>query len=189
MKIALGSMNAAKTAAVRAAARRIAQVDAGWARAVVITRAVTVSVPAMPLSDAQLMRGSRERADSTRQALQTEGLAADYYIGLEGGFHSLQDAGGAWVTFLRGWAYVTDGTRGFYGVTPSVTVPDALARRVTEGGLELSTVIDEAAGEHDVRNRQGAWGVLSRDLLTRSESFAAALIAACAPFYNAKFYT
>ncbi len=86
MKIALGSMNAAKTAAVRAAARRIAQVDAGWAGAVVITRAVTVSVPAMPLSDTQLMRGSRERAENTCQALQTEGLAADYYIGFRGRF-------------------------------------------------------------------------------------------------------
>ena len=40
----------------------------------------------------------------------------------------------------------------------------------------------------DVRSRQGAWGVFSRDLLTRSMSFELALIAAFASFYNEKLY-
>jgi non-canonical (house-cleaning) NTP pyrophosphatase len=44
------------------------------------------------------------------------------------------------------------------------------------------------AGERDVRSRQGAWGVLSRDLLTRAQSFESALVAAFAPFYNARLY-
>jgi non-canonical (house-cleaning) NTP pyrophosphatase len=39
-----------------------------------------------------------------------------------------------------------------------------------------------------VRSRQGAWGVLSRGLLTRAMSFETALIAAFAPFYNARLY-
>ena len=39
-----------------------------------------------------------------------------------------------------------------------------------------------------MRSRQGAWGILSRDLLTRSQSFEAALVAAFAPFYNARLY-
>src|SRR5205809_264062 len=55
-------------------------------------------------------------------------------------------------------------------------------------GRELGDVIDEVAGEHDVRSRQGAWGVLSRGLLTRSMSFETALVAAFAPFYNARVY-
>jgi non-canonical (house-cleaning) NTP pyrophosphatase len=49
-------------------------------------------------------------------------------------------------------------------------------------------VNDETAGEHDVRGRQGAWGVLSRDLFTRAMSFEVALVAAFAPFYNAELY-
>jgi non-canonical (house-cleaning) NTP pyrophosphatase len=39
-----------------------------------------------------------------------------------------------------------------------------------------------------VRSRQGAWGVLTRGLLTRSVSFETALVAALAPFYNARVY-
>jgi inosine/xanthosine triphosphatase len=50
-------------------------------------------------------------------------------------------------------------------------------------------VIDEVAGERDVRSRQGAWGVLSRDLFTRSMSFEVALLAAFAPFYNLAMYS
>jgi len=59
---------------------------------------------------------------------------------------------------------------------------------VIEGRHELGLVIDEVAGKSDVRSRQGAWGVLSRDLVTRSMSFELALIAAFAPFYNAELY-
>ena len=60
---------------------------------------------------------------------------------------------------------------------------------VIDGKRELGVVIDEVAGERDVRSRQGAWGVFSRDLLTRAMSFEAALIAAFAPFYNPRLYT
>jgi non-canonical (house-cleaning) NTP pyrophosphatase len=49
-------------------------------------------------------------------------------------------------------------------------------------------VIDEVAGIQDIRSRQGAWGILSRDLVTRAMSFEVALIAAFAPFYNKEMY-
>jgi inosine/xanthosine triphosphatase len=188
IKIALGSDRAAKIEAVRASAARIAKVDESWRDAQVIARAVEPSVPPMPLTDAQLMHGAKERAEAVRALLRKEGESALVYIGLEGGFDSVE-FDGRWYTFLRGWAYACDEEREGFGVSPSILVPDSIARRVIDGRLELSAVIDEVAGEKDVRSRQGAWGVFSRDLLTRSMSFEAALVAALAPFYNAKFYT
>jgi non-canonical (house-cleaning) NTP pyrophosphatase len=68
-------------------------------------------------------------------------------------------------------------------------VPDSIKSSVIEGRRELGLVIDEVAGTRDVRSRQGAWGILSRDLVTRSMSFELALIAAFAPFYNPALYT
>ena len=65
----------------------------------------------------------------------------------------------------------------------------SLAKKVIEGRRELGLVIDEVAGIQDVRSRQGAWGILSRDLVTRAMSFEVALIAAFAPFYNKEMYT
>ena len=142
----------------------------------------------MPLTDWELMSGARLRAEAVRDLLIEQKLEADLYVGLEGGFHSIS-VDGQWHTFLRGWAYATDGKRGSFGMSPSIEVPEAIVKSVTQGKRELGLVIDEVAGARDVRSRQGAWGVLSRDLLTRSMSFEAALIAAFAPFYNPKLYS
>ena len=187
MLIALGSDRAAKIMAVRAALARIGGIDSAWREASVTARAVATSAPAMPLTDWELMHGARARAEAVREQLQREGTEAQFYVGLEGGFHSLS-VDDEWHTFLRGWAYATDGTRGSFGSGPSVSVPHLIADMVIDGKRELGEVIDEVAGERDVRSRQGAWGVLSRDLLTRSMSFESALIAAFAPFYNSGLY-
>jgi non-canonical (house-cleaning) NTP pyrophosphatase len=68
-------------------------------------------------------------------------------------------------------------------------VPPEIVKQVVEGRRELGIVIDEVTGGRDLRSKQGAWGVLSRDLVTRSMSFELALVAAFAPFYNPKFYS
>jgi inosine/xanthosine triphosphatase len=179
-RIALGSDRAAKIMAVRASIARVAEVDSGWRDANVVARSVKTDAPAMPLNDWELMSGARQRALAVRDILVEQRLDADLYVGLEGGFHSIS-VEGEWHTFLRGWAFVTDGKRG--------GVPEAIVKDVIEGRRELGVVIDEVAGIRDVRSKQGAWGVLSRDLLTRSMSFEAALIAAFAPFYNPALYS
>ncbi len=122
-----------------------------------------------------------------RELLESEGRRADFYVGLEGGFHSITFEGER-QTFLHGWAYSTDGSRGYFGHAPAVTVPRAVVARVEQTGRELGDVTDEVACESDVRSRQGAWGVLSKGLLTRSMSFETALVAAFAPFYNPRLY-
>jgi non-canonical (house-cleaning) NTP pyrophosphatase len=225
--------------AVRAAVARVAAIDPAWAKIKIVARPVEISAPAMPLTDEELMKGARERALAVCAVLQKQKLVADLYVGLEGGFHSIE-IDGRTHTFLRGWAYVTDGLadvraddggdggrspnpraepgehtsgsqsqmtltgswssqatladslipgRGCFGATPSIAVPESIRKAVIEGQRELGIVIDEVAGARDVRSRQGAWGVLSRDLVTRSLSFEVALIAAFAPFYNAALYT
>ena len=187
MIVAIGSARAAKIMAVRAACARVAAVDAAWGKAEIVARAVKTGAPAMPLTDMQLMRGAKERAEAVGALLLSEGERADLCVGLEGGFHSTT-FDGVRHTFLRGWAYATDGERGYFGAAPAVTVPAEIVRRVEGQNRELGEVIDEMAGQRDVRSRQGAWGVLSRDLLTRAQSFEAALIAALAPFYNSRLY-
>ena len=173
--------------AVRASVARIATIDPAWANANVVARRVEISAPAMPLTDWQLMEGARERALAVRDSLHSRRLEADIYVGLEGGFHSIS-IGGEWHTFLRGWAYATDGECSAFGGAPSISVPAEIVKNVVQGRRELGIVIDEVSGGRDVRSKQGAWGVLSRDLVTRSMSFELALIAAFAPFYNPKLY-
>jgi inosine/xanthosine triphosphatase len=187
--IALGSDRAAKIMAVRASVARVATIDPAWANANVVARRVEVTVPSMPLTDWQLMQGARERAFAAQESLKARRLQADIYVGLEGGFHSISIEG-EWHTFLRGWAYATDGgEKGAFGAAPSIAVPADIVKSVVEGRKELGVVIDEVTGGRDIRSKQGAWGVLSRDLVTRSLSFELALIAAFAPFYNPRLYS
>ena len=188
LKIAVGSTRAAKLLAVRAACARVATVDAGWGHAEIVAREVETGGPPMPLTDAQLMRGARSRAVAVRALLRGEGESAHLYVGLEGGFHTVT-LDGARHTFLQGWAYATDGTRGHFGISPAISVPPEVVRLVVVGRRELGEVIDEIAGQRDVRSKQGAWGVISKELLTRADSFESALVAAFAPFYNVELFS
>src|SRR5947209_8340207 len=108
MIIALGSARAAKIMALRSACARIAEADARWRHAELVARAVETDAPRMPLNDTQLMRGAFERAAAVTELLRGEARRADFYVGLEGGFHSIT-FGGYRHTFLHGWAYVSDG--------------------------------------------------------------------------------
>src|SRR5262245_45463898 len=94
--------------ALRAAVARVAEVDESWAGIKIVARKVETNAPAMPLTDWELMQGAKERAVAVSELLKKQRLEADLYVGLEGGFHSIS-VEGEWHTFLRGWAYVTNG--------------------------------------------------------------------------------
>jgi non-canonical (house-cleaning) NTP pyrophosphatase len=134
-RIALGSDRAAKIMAVRAAVARVTEIDPAWSDASVVARKVQTDAPAMPLNDWQLMSGARQRALAVRDILVGQKLDADLYVGLDGGFHSIQLEGECH-TFLRGWAFVTDDERGSFGMSPSIAVPEAIVER-GEGKREL----------------------------------------------------
>ena len=90
--------------------------------------------------------------------------------------------------YLESWAYVSDGQDGHFGCGGSIELPDALADEVLHRGTELGIAIDDYAGAVGIRDGEGAWGILSRGLITRCDSFRLAVIAAFAPFYNTKMY-
>ena len=87
---------------------------------------------------------------------------------------------------LESWVYVSDGTLGDFGCSGSIELPEALAEEVLSRGKELSVAIDQFSGAVGIRDSQGAWGVLSRNLRSRQDPFRRAVVAAFAPFYNAK---
>lgn len=149
---------------------------------------VQTSGPAMPLSLAELMGGAQNRVERLILQLKRERAEADFYIGLEGGFQIIDQEGIRRQVFLESWAYVSDGHQGYFGHGGGVYVPPRLASPVIDRGIELGIAIDRFSSESDVRSKQGAWGVLTRDILNRRHSFVIALIAAFAPFYNPDVY-
>jgi len=109
----------------------------------------------MPLTDWELMRGARDtRSDGVRCSAPTN-LAANLYVGLEGGFHSIS-VDGEWHTFLRGWAYATErrASASSFGHVAVDCRPRCNCQECNGGKRELGLVIDDFAGARDVRSRQ-----------------------------------
>lgn len=142
-----------------------------------------------PVSSAETMAGARQRAEAlvAMSRERPEAAAWKFFVGLEGGLEIVRE-GGVRHVFLENWAYVADGKRGAFGQSGAILIPEALAARVVDQGVELAEAIDAFAGEQGIRDQQGAWGVLSRNLITRQDAFRTAVINAFAPFFNAKLY-
>jgi non-canonical (house-cleaning) NTP pyrophosphatase len=200
--IAVGSKRGPKLGAVTEALDDIGPLLPEDGEFEVVGADVESGVGHTPASSGELMRGARQRAEALVYLAQEKSESWSFFVGLEGGLEVLEEDAGAprkkererdaavgrRRVFLESWAYVTDGKRGYYGRSGAIELPEALAHEVLENGTELSVAIDEFAGSVGIRDGQGAWGVLSANLISRQEAFRVAVIAAFAPFYNAKMY-
>jgi inosine/xanthosine triphosphatase len=198
LTIAVGSKRGPKMAAVTQALAEIAPLFGDAVQFEVVGVEVASGVGHTPASRAELMRGARQRAEAVQRVAQQNNERWDYFAGLEGGLdvvvehsqHPVSPGPGDLPprVFLESWAYISDGRVGHYGRSGGVEIPEALAHEVLEKGVELSVAIDALAGARGIRDAQGAWGVLTRNLISRQEAFRIAVIAAFAPFYSGEMY-
>ncbi len=200
--IAVGSKRGPKLNAVTEALQVFSAALALDAQFEVLGVEVESGVSHTPASRDELMRGARQRAEALVGKARQDGEAWQYFVGLEGGLDVVHEGALADETvrhsglqqirhrraFLESWAYVSNGARGHYGRSGSIELPEALAHEVLDNGVELAVAIDRFAGAVGIRDAQGAWGVLSNNFITRQEAFRVAVIAAFAPYYNAKMY-
>lgn len=186
MIVYVGSIRAAKVDGTRDALAAMASVDESFASVEIRAVDLGEAGPGMPMSEAAIVAGAETRAralvDRIGPSVEREPV---YCVGLEGGLDPVTIGGVAHIA-LRSWACVTDSRRWGYGAGGVVLVPDRLAADVADG-RELGDVIDRLVGE-PVRGTRGAWGVLTRDLITRREAFRVAVISAFAPFLNPGLY-
>jgi inosine/xanthosine triphosphatase len=201
--IAVGTKRGPKLNAVTEALQSFSAALAHDAEFEVIGAEVASGVSHTPASRDELMHGARQRAEALVELARQSGASWQYFVGLEGGLDVIHEGASTGEVlrhsklrqnehrrvFLESWAYVTDGAHGHYGRSGSIELPEALAHEVLDNGVELAVAIDRFAGAVGIRDAQGAWGVLSSNFISRQEAFRVAVIAAFAPFYNAKMYS
>lgn len=204
--VAVGSTRRPKINAVTEALASIRNLFESSPEFEVVGVEVASGVRHTPLTREDLMAGARQRAEALASLAREWRHTWNYFVGLEGGFDVIpgsdampnldvvpqldvvREVQRRWV-FLESWAYVADGVgHGAYGRSGSVLVPQALAESVVDEGVELSEAIDAFANGHNIRDAEGAWGILTRNLTTRQESFRVAVIHAFAPFFNRAIY-
>lgn len=155
----------------------------------VVGQDVPSGVGHTPVSRAESMAGARNRAEALLRVARQNGKDWNYFVGLEGGLDVISGAGGK-IVLIESWAYVTDGTgTGAFGRSGGIEMPEALAAEVLDRGIELSEALDVLTGKSGVRDAQGAWGVLTKNLMTRQDAFRTAVTAAFARFFNSSLYS
>lgn len=168
--IAVGSKNPVKAAAVKAA------FDTVWPEEKWQVEAVEVEsdVPEQPMNDEESIGGATTRA---KRALKE--LNCAFGVGLEGG---LQKFGTEW--FDVGWIVVIDqtGKQGI-GSTIRIQVPDKMMKLIKEG-KDLGEVGDIVFGKTNSKQKQGFYGLMTDNAITRTRGYTDGTISALVPFLH-----
>lgn len=126
-----------------------------------------------PDTDEETIRGARNRIT----ALRTLDPSADYYVGLEGGVEKIDGK-----MFAFAWAVVAN-QAGKIGEarTASFMLPPKVAELIDQG-IELGHANDQVFGTENSKQKNGALGILTGDLITRTSEYSSTIILALVPF-------
>lgn len=174
MKILVASKNPVKINAVKNGFKRMfptAQFD-------VSSVGVPSDVSNQPIGDRETYEGAYNRASNAKN-LNTK---ADLYIGIEGGvaFDNEEMQAFAWVVVLSSDQLGKARTSTFY-------LPKAVARLVKEG-KELGEADDIIFNQHNSKQAGGAIGILTKNVIDRTQYYAEAVVLAMIPFKNTNLY-
>lgn len=174
MRIVVASQNPAKIEAVREAFSKAFPNEP----LEIEGASVASGVKDQPTSLEEARQGAENRAKNARTVMPE----ADYWVGLEAGIEDTPHgmASSAWVC-------VADAERLGFGNSGQFVLPEKIARLVREG-KELGDADDIVFGRTNSKQAEGAIGILSHHLYTRSDALCFATVAALLPFLNAELY-
>ena len=130
-----------------------------------------------PLSDSETFTGALNRASNVKTANQ-----ADYFVGIEGG---VQDRGDDLEAFA--WTVVlSNGTEG-KARTSSFILPHEVSLLV-RSGMELGHADDQVFNQTHSKQKNGAVGLLTNNIIDRTEYYKQAVILALVPFIKPELY-
>ena len=139
---------------------------------------VPSGVPDQPFGFDETARGALNRAARARVALDGE-----WGVGLEGG---VEEAGGLVWVFGVAALCRRDGRQSF-ARSAGLALPPQVAERLL-AGEELGPVIDSVSGETGASRGAGAFGYLTRGLVTRPEAWEQAIKMALAAHLRPELY-
>lgn len=132
-----------------------------------------------PMSEKEALEGAINRANNASTA-KPDG---DYWVGIEGG---VQEVGKELETFA--WIVVKSKEGKFgKGKTGSFFLPNKVAKLIKQG-KELGEADDIVFNKQNSKQANGAVGILTGDILTRTSFYEPAVILALIPFKNPSLY-
>jgi len=139
---------------------------------------VPSGVDDQPISDKKCILGAKNRAK--RALKKTE---ADYGIGIEGGIIKVNDQ-----YFARGWVAIVN-KKGVIGLGSSLSAPiPPKFMRLINNEVELGKVNDMITGRKNTKHREGYFGFISDNLITRERAYIDAAVMALARFKKPEIF-
>jgi len=155
MKICIGTKNPAKIAAVQEGFQL-------YENASFLSLNIPSLVSEQPFSDEETIQGAINRA----KGAVSKG-AGDIGIGLEGGVQQMKDG-----LYICNWgALATKDGEVFIAGGARIPLPSEIEEQLLLGE-ELGPVMDKYANKYNIRNHQGAIGILTNGKIIRSAMFA-----------------
>ncbi|HSX35816.1 MAG TPA: inosine/xanthosine triphosphatase [Patescibacteria group bacterium] len=132
-----------------------------------------------PTNDEETFLGAMNRASNARKAVSN----ADYYVGLEGGIEAkgAEMESYAWIVVMSKEGKVGKGRTSVFFLPPRVAA-------LIEEGKELGEADDIVFGKTNSKQANGAVGILTHDVIQRSDYYSEAIIFALIPFKNPTLY-
>lgn len=139
---------------------------------------VDSGVSDQPMTDQAAREGASTRAENARKALPQ----GSYWVGVEGGCDYLD---GEMVAFA--WIVVLGNGQHGSARTALFRLPYEV-QALVEAGLELGEADDRIFGRKNSKQKSGAVGLLTSDVVTRTSLYEQAVILALVPFKNPDLY-
>jgi inosine/xanthosine triphosphatase len=133
--------------------------------------------PHQPLNLEATLQGALERA---KRALKISN--AEFGVGMEGGVAKIPKSTGE--PFIIGWVAIRS-IEGRISTAQTTTVPlpsQIFNELQNHPEVELGTIIDRLSGRRNTKQKSGAVGILTENLVVRRDLFEQALICALWPF-------
>lgn len=173
-KIVVASLNPVKADAVLGAFERLFPGEDFTVETVSVPSGVSVQ----PMTDLETRQGAQNRVHRAREARPD----ADFWAGVEGGCE-IQD--GELVAFA--WVEVLSRERESKARTAAFRLPPEV-QKLVEAGLELGDADDRVFGKSNSKQQNGAVGLLTGNVETRTSLYEQAVVLALIPFKNPALY-
>ncbi len=129
-----------------------------------------------PMNNAETLNGAMNRLKDIQH------LKADYFVSIEGGIDLLEDHYEAFA-----WIVIFDNDKFGKAKTATFPLPLKISKLIKEG-YELGDADDIVFKRSNSKQKNGAVGILSDNLISRTDYYVHAIILALIPFSNSKLY-
>ncbi len=155
------------------------------------TISVPSGVPDQPMGQLQTRTGAINRANNARKAVSE----ADFWVGLEGGLELVpvldtnsQPTGKQELHTLVYICVLDKSGKKGEGHAAGFQIPPEIAHLVLEQNMELGHADDLVFKRQNSKQQDGACGILTRGIITRSNLYQMAVTFALVPFINSNLY-